>query len=45
MHDREQDPDAEIPSPVPAIIKQVRDHFWDRALNREISFWEKRMKR
>jgi len=45
MHDREQDPDAEIPSPIPAIIKQIRDHFWDRALNREISFWEKRMER
>lgn len=45
VHDSEQDPNAEIPSPVPAIIRQVRDHFWDRALNREISFWEKRNER
>lgn len=45
MHDEEADPNAEIPSPVPAIIRQVRDHFWDRALNREISHWERRMER
>jgi len=45
VHDSEQDPNAEIPSPVPAIIRQVRDHFWDRALNNEISQWEKRNER
>lgn len=44
-HDAEQEPNPEIPSPIPAIIRQVREHFWDRALNAKISEWERRLER
>lgn len=44
-HDKEQDPNAAIPSPVPAIINQVRDHFWNRAFDREIARLERAIER
>jgi hypothetical protein len=42
-HDLEQDPNAEIPSPIPDILCQIRDHFKERAINREIAQWERRL--
>jgi hypothetical protein len=41
VHDMEQDPNAEITSPVPDILRQIRDHFKERAINLEIAQWER----